>query len=263
MSKNTSPVDDDPTLSEEDGIRYLHFGTRWIQGAMRIRKPSELVFAYARQMMAWLLFVEPVKADAIGILGLGAGSLLRYTLRHTRSSVVTVEWNPRVTALCQAYFRLPTPARSVIEHCDAALWLEQPGNMGRYKALMVDLYDAQAQGPVRDSLEFYEGCHRALADRGVMTVNLFGDHGSFPRNMANIRLAFGDRVLELPESDAGNRVVLGLKGPLMRITVQELLDRARLVESEYGLPASDWARWLLANSWPQTPVEGARRVASG
>ncbi|MEP7062594.1 MAG: spermidine synthase, partial [Betaproteobacteria bacterium] len=26
-------------VSEEDGVRYLHFGTHWIQGAMRIARP--------------------------------------------------------------------------------------------------------------------------------------------------------------------------------------------------------------------------------
>ena len=41
--------DDSPTLSESEGIRYLHFGTEWIQGAMRIRKPAELVLAYTQQ----------------------------------------------------------------------------------------------------------------------------------------------------------------------------------------------------------------------
>jgi len=30
------------TLSELDGVRYLHFGTEWVQGAMRLRKPDWL-----------------------------------------------------------------------------------------------------------------------------------------------------------------------------------------------------------------------------
>ena len=28
------------TLSEQDGVRYLHFGTEWVQGAMLIRMPD-------------------------------------------------------------------------------------------------------------------------------------------------------------------------------------------------------------------------------
>lgn len=240
------PQNDEPTLSELDGVRYLHFGTEWVQGAMRIARPNELVLAYTQQMMAWLLFIEPVKTDFVGMLGLGAGSLLRYTLKHTPASVETAEWNPAVTAVCRSYFRLPGSRRSSIDHCDAALWVRKTSNIGRYRALMVDLYDASAQGPVRDSLDFYQGCHQVLADVGVMTVNLFGDHASFAPNIGNIREAFNGRVLELPEIDAGNRIVIAFKGPVLDVSAAQFLARAEEVESTYGLPARRWARALLS-----------------
>ena len=241
-------VDDEPTMSELDGIRYLHLGTEWVQGAMRLRKPSELVLNYTQQMMAWLLFITPKKAHSIGILGLGAGSLLRYTLGHTPSRVETVEWNPAVTAMCQAYFRLPGNPRSTIRHMDAALWLKEADTIGRYAALMVDLYDAEAQGPVRDSVEFYRDCYLALADEGVMTVNLFGEHDSFPRNLENIAKAFDGRMLELPEIDAGNRVILAFKGPTLEISTAQLLQRAEQIENRHALPAMRWARFLLSQN---------------
>ena len=43
-----TPID----ISEEAGVRYLHFGSDWVQGAMRIRKPDALELAYTREMMA-------------------------------------------------------------------------------------------------------------------------------------------------------------------------------------------------------------------
>src|SRR5690606_12587022 len=140
--------DDEPTLSEEAGIRYLHFNSEWIQGAMRIARPSELVLAYTQQMMAWLPFVTAGPRGRIGSLGVGAGSLLRFTFRHTRAPVESVERNPAVTALCRAFFRLPGSARSVIDHADARDWVAEPGRAGRYRVLMVDLYDSRAEGPV-------------------------------------------------------------------------------------------------------------------
>lgn len=249
MNKSMNPSlpspADEPTISELDGIRYLHFSTEWVQGAMRIKNPSELVLAYARQMMAWLLFLAPGKEDTIGILGLGAGSLVRFALKHTRGSVVTVEWNARVIAVCRAYFRLSKSVRSIVDQCDAAVWVQQSDNADRFCALMVDIYDAYARGPVHESLEFYQGCYRSLNDTGVMTVNLFGDHESFPRNLANIRAVFDGGVLELPEVDVGNRVILAFKGPLLQIGAPQFMDRARLVESRYGLPAIRWAKSLL------------------
>lgn len=237
--------DDEPTLSEADGVRYLHFGTEWVQGAMRLNRPNDLVLDYTKQMMAWLLFVTPQPEDNIGILGLGAGSLMRYTLKYTSARVETVEWNPRVTAACRAWFRLPDSPRSLITHADAGDWVQDVANVGRFSVLMVDLYDSQAQGPVRDSPAFYEGCRRALTDDGVMVVNLFGNHASFPRNIANIRHAFGSSVLQLPQTLAGNRVVIGFGPSAMQQTTAELLDRAHDVAAAYKLPAVRWARALL------------------
>ena len=237
---------DQPTLSEEDGIRYLHFNSEWIQGAMRIARPSELVLAYTQQMTAWLLFVSAGMRDRVGILGLGAGSLLRFTLRHTRSPVDTVERNPAVTALCRAYFRLPGSPRSVIDHADARDWVAEPDRAGRYRALMVDLYDSKAEGPVCGDPAFYRDCYRVLDEPGVMSVNLFGNHASFEDNLRGIREAFDGRVLCLPEIDEGNTVVLAFKGDVLDLSRQELLDRAERLESRTGLPARRWARSLLA-----------------
>jgi len=235
-----------PTLSEYDGLRILHFGSSWVQGVMRVDQPDALVLSYTQQMMAWLLFVAPKRNDTIGILGLGAGSLLRFTLRHTPSRVETVEWDPAVTAACRAWFRLPGTARSRITHADAGDWVQAPQNHDRCLALMVDLYDAHAQGPVRDSLAFYQGCRAVLDEVGVVVVNLFGNHASFAHNVENLRTVFDGRILMLPEVDEGNRIVLALKGPQLHIPVPQWLEHARDVESRTGLPARRWAKALLA-----------------
>ena len=47
------------TISESRGVRYLHLGTPWIQGAMRIEVPLAIELEYVRRMMAWTLFRDP------------------------------------------------------------------------------------------------------------------------------------------------------------------------------------------------------------
>ena len=239
---------EEPTLSEADGIRYLHFGTEWIQGAMRVSDPYELVLEYTRQMMAWLLFLEPPREAAIGLLGLGAGSLARYCLKHTRSRLAVAEWNPQVTMVCRMFFRLPETARLDIAHDDAARWVADPQHAGTCTVLMVDLYDAEARGPVRDSVEFYRNCRRVLGEAGVLAVNLFGEHESFPRNIENLSQAFDGRLAMLPEIDAGNRIVLAFSGPPLCLTPEALLARAGEVEQRYGLPARRWAKAFMARN---------------
>jgi len=247
-ARTASASSDQPTLSEADGIRYLHFGTEWIQGAMRIKAPAELVLEYTGQMMAWLLFLDPPKEESIGLLGLGAGSLARFCLKHTRSPLDVVEWNPQVTAVCQMFFRLPAAPRLAIHHDDAAAWVADPRHAGRCPVLMVDLYDASARGPVRDSVAFYRDCRRVLGEVGGLSVNLFGRHESFERNIENLRQAFDDRLVLLPEIDAGNQIVLAFSGPPLAITPAQLLARAEIVESRYGLPARRWARALTRHA---------------
>lgn len=249
MSSRRAPTEQDqPTLSEADGVRYLHFNTEWVQGAMRIADPGALVLEYTAQMMAWLLFLAPPVESSIGLLGLGAGSLARFCLKHTRSGLEVVEWNPRVTAACQTFFRLPPSPRMRIHHMDAGLWVADPLNAGKCPVLMADLYDAQARGPVRDSVAFYRGCRRVLGDAGVLAVNLFGRHESFSRNIDNLCAAFDDRVILLPEIDEGNQIVLAFSGPPLAVTPAQLLDRAEQIEAEYGLPARRWARALVGHA---------------
>ena len=76
------------TLSESDGVRYLHFGTPWVQGAMRLADPFHLELEYQQQMMApWLFVPRPAQ---ILQLGLGAAALTKFCHRHLRRSAVSV-----------------------------------------------------------------------------------------------------------------------------------------------------------------------------
>ena len=40
------------TLSEQEGVRYLHFGTEWIQGSMLVDAPTVLVHEYIQRMIS-------------------------------------------------------------------------------------------------------------------------------------------------------------------------------------------------------------------
>ena len=46
-------------FSDHGDIRYLHLGTEWVQGSMRLDEPFEIDLEYVQRMMAWLLFVDP------------------------------------------------------------------------------------------------------------------------------------------------------------------------------------------------------------
>lgn len=230
------------TLSEQDGVRYLHFGTEWVQGAMRIRKPDWPELEYAQQMMSWMLFLE--QPGTIAQLGLGTAALTKFCYRQfPEAKVVAVELNASVIAICASMFKLPPEDErlSVLE-MDALDFVEDPANEGAFDVLQCDLYDATARGPVLDTPEFYQACNHCLSERGIMTVNLFGDHPSFAKNIKAMKFAFG-HVICLPEVHDGNVVAICFK---RRPTLDSdaLNARAAQIVAATKLPAKSWVKGI-------------------
>jgi len=67
-------------IREARGVRTLHFGSDWVQGAMRMSRPHDLELAYTREMMAalWLSSGLPALPRRILQIAFGAGSLTRF-----------------------------------------------------------------------------------------------------------------------------------------------------------------------------------------
>ena len=234
------------TLSEQDGVRYLHFGTEWVQGAMRIRKPDWPELEYAQQMMAWMLFIDT--PQAIAQLGLGAATLTKFCYRQfPEASITAVELNPSVIGICASMFKLPPEdERLRVLEMDALDFVEDPANQDAFDVLQCDLYDATARGPVLDTPEFYQACSQCLAPHGIMTVNLFGDHPSFAKNIKAMKFAF-EHVICLPEVHDGNVVALCFN-TRPAIDKDALNARAAQIVAATKLPAKSWVKGILAAS---------------
>ena len=235
------------TVSESRGVRYLHLGTPWIQGAMRIDSPLEIELEYVRRMMAWMLFREPsaVAGAHLVQLGLGAGTIARFCSRRMKMRVTAVELNERVIDACRQWFRLPASSASfAVVTADAAAWVADPAHCGTADVLAVDLYDHEAASPVLDSAEFYRRCFDVVAPGGAMTVNLFGRDASFDRSTRRIAAAFGaDAVWTVQPTKEGNTVVLAMK-QVTFAALDELARRAENIETRWQLPARKWLRML-------------------
>lgn len=231
------------TFSEMGGVRYLHFGTDLIQGAMRIRDPDEIYLEYNQQMMAWLLFLETRPGMRIAQLGLGTGALAKFQHRHCPAVKTTVvELNPAVIVAARSMFLTPDDDRRLETlQDDAKAFVQSKKNNEQYDAVQVDLYDAICDGPAASSLDFYQGCYNILKGPGVMTVNLFSRHKSFEVNLRNICEAFHNRVLLFPESHDCNVVAIAFKGPALEVDWSAVAKRAKVIAAKTGLSTESWA----------------------
>jgi spermidine synthase len=215
---------------------------------MRIRKPDWPELEYAQQMMAWMLFIDAPRA--IVQLGLGAATLTKFCYRQFPDAQVTaVELNPSVIAICASMFKLPPEdERLRVLEMDAMDFVLDSDNHDAVDVLQCDLYDATARGPVLDTPEFYQACNACLTDDGIMTVNLFGDHPSFAKNIKALRFAF-KHVICLPEVHEGNVVALCFKrriSPDLDLDPARLAARAAQIVAATKLPAKAWVKGILA-----------------
>lgn len=233
----STPID----ISEEAGVRYLHFGSEWVQGAMRIRKPNALELAYTREMMAGLLLRDGLAEDAgnwprkVLLIGLGAASLAKYLYHHVPDSrIQVVEIAPAVVAAARQFFRLPEESARFSIHlgCGASFMVDKDA---RYDYILVDGYDRNARAGVLDTLPFYQAVRARLSDQGLMAVNLFGRSKGYKASVERVITAFEDRAIAFPSCDSGNVVAFGAAGEVLTRTMAELRARALKLKAESGL----------------------------
>ncbi|MCQ9615519.1 spermidine synthase [Paenalcaligenes niemegkensis] len=231
------------TISEHEGVRYLHLGSPWVQGAMRISAPQHLELEYVQQMMMWSLF-NPAPKHIVQ-LGLGAGSLTRFCYDNfPESRVTTVELNPAVVRACHVLFHLPPNNERLnvtIECAEHYLAHVQPESI---EVLQVDLYNAESHAPALQSAGFYEACARSLGKNGVLTVNLLGNELVHATNLHHLQSCFA-AVAWLPESHDGNIVAIAFKAA-PQVDFDDLYDKALEIAKNYGLPARNWVDGLYA-----------------
>jgi len=223
-------------VSEEAGVRYLHFGSHWIQGAMRVRRSHALELEYTRDMMFPLLLDVPSPwPQRVLIIGLGAASITKFLHRHwPRAELTVVEIEPRVVAAARQHFRLPLDsARLRVELGDGAAYFAADGPA--FDWIIVDGFDARGLAGALDTRAFYRNCRARLGERGVLTANLLRRSRGCQASVARIGEAFDERVLTLPTCASGNTVAVAITGPRLRIVRAELRTAAERLRSDTGL----------------------------
>jgi len=231
-------------VSEEDGVRYLHFGSRWIQGAMRIARPNALELEYTRDMMFPLLLRGVPFPRSVLVVGLGAASVTRFLAKHRpRAAQTIVEIEPAVVAAARAHFKLPREsAHLAIEIADASDYVIE--STRSFDLILVDGYDAGGRTGRLDSLPFYCNCLARLSSRGLLAANLLTRNHGAQGSLDRMRAAFDGRAVALPKCESGNVVMLAAAGEPVEVAGPELVRRARHLRTEAKLDLTPTVRRL-------------------
>ncbi len=244
-------------IREEGGVRTLHLGTEWIQGAMRIARPWSLELEYTREMMVSLLLRADTRFPRrVLLIGLGAASLTKFLYRHFPLATLTVvEIDPGVVSVARQFFKLPEdPNRLHIVIGDGADFVMNAGK--QYDLILVDGFDGQARAGMLSSVPFYQSCRARLTGNGIVAINLLSRSRDFRANLERIHEAFDGRSLALPACSSGNVIALAAAGDLVECALADLRESAQALKERTGL------NLLPAVSRMESRLGGARGMLS-
>lgn len=238
-SKKETPVN----FSEFGGYRFLHFGSEWIQGGMKIARPYQLALPYQQYMAAIMLFVAEPKE--ILQLGLGAAGLAKFTWKYfPEAKTRVIEISEEVYMASRMWFKMPPDDEHLeVIFDDCKHYLKSKAD-GTADWLMVDIYDATAWGPVYDDVPFYKLCKKSLREGGVSSYNVFGGE-DYVKSLDAISEAFEGNTLSFPATEEGNRIILAKKGVKETYSLELLEQRAAFMQEHYKLPAKKLLKLLI------------------
>ncbi len=220
-------------VSERDGVRSLHLGSDTVQSAMRLCAPNELELAYTRSMMAFLLF-HPEPKEML-MIGLGGGSMAKFVHHHLPACRTTaLEISPQVLAIARSHFFLPPDDERL------SVLVEEGGQyVATHPAcsdvILSDGFDGRTLAEPLSTQLFFSDCRRALTPHGVFAINLWGSDKNFPLYQQRINDSFDNLTLCLPAEKHGNIVVFAFTRSQGNPRWDDLLERAHVLESLYGL----------------------------
>lgn len=221
-------------VSEAAGVRYLHFSSDWIQGAMRIARPWNLELEYTREMMVSLM----LRGDAprkVLMIGLGAASLLKFLYRNLPLAHLTVvEIEPSVVAAARQFFKLPEDSKRInLVLSDGAHYVMNHDK--HYDLILVDGFDENGRAGELDTLPFYQACRSRLSDQGVLAVNLLGRSRGFEASVERMLTAFDDRAFVFPSCESGNAIAFAAAGQPIALDFEDLKESALKLKTDMGL----------------------------
>ena len=223
-------------IREEAGVRTLHFGSDWIQGAMRIARPWNLELEYTKEMMASLLLRDETRFPRkVLLIGLGAASLTKFLYRnYPLAKLTVVEIEPAVVAAARQFFKLPEdPLRLNLVIDDGLEYVLQSDK--NWDLILVDGFDADARAGALDTLPFYQAARSRLTHNGIMAVNLLGRSKGYKASLERIQTAFDGRAMAFPSCDSGNTIAFAAAGEPVSIALDDLKESALELKEATGL----------------------------
>ena len=224
------------SVSEQQGVRYLHFGSALVQGAMRIARPYALELEYTRDMMLPLMLRgSPRWPASVLQIGLGSGSITKFLHKHRPDArLLVVELREDVLSVARQYFKLPEESLKLrIEIADGFDYLARQRKP--FDWIIVDGFDGEGHAGALDSAPFYHNARAHLTANGMLSVNLVGPRSKQKAARDRIAEAFEDRMMATERVGDANSIVIAAVGEPIEMRMLKLRTAGAALQKETGV----------------------------
>jgi spermidine synthase len=241
-----------PLVFELGNIRSLLANWAFVQSAMDINDPVNLMLDYTRVMMGFLLFHG--SPCAIEIIGLGGGSLAKYCYSYLPTATIrAIEIDPEVIAMGEQFCMPPEGRRFEIICDDGAEFVRH--DTDTCDIMLVDGFDTHGQPAQLCSSEFYRDCRSRLNDGGILVANLCDHAWKHGAILARIRECF-EAVVVVPIESGMNRVVFAFEDQRSLFDHETIRQVARKLDRTHAMSFASLAEEIIGglNASEEEPI---------
>ena len=177
------------------------------QTCINPKRPEELLFAYTRMAMTSLLYTpEP---ESILVVGLGGGTLpMAFTSLFPDVHIDSIEIDPAVVDVAEAYFGFQATQRNVVHTQDARVWTKRAATKPRrYDIIILDAFNGEYIPEHLMTREYLEETKALLAPGGTLIANTFAISELYHSESATYAAVFG-KFLNFSVPESANRVIV-------------------------------------------------------
>lgn len=157
--------------------------------------------------------------------------------------MAVAEISPAVIALRDRFHIPPDDERLTVLCADGAGWVATHDRA--FDLLWVDGFDIGGMPAALTTQRFYDDCHAALRDGGVLAINMYADDALNSAWVERVAASFARSVSVVDTGDGDNRIVFAARGNAFRLSEMKLAQRARALEAQLGITLPGIARALI------------------
>jgi len=157
-------------LEDREGVRRMRFSDSAIQSAYDPHQPERVVASYLRvSLLAFDLAKRPV--SRVLVVGMGSGTMGMATRRRYPDAWIDlVDIDPVVVDFASRYMGFQPDSRMIPHVIDGLLFVDQITQP--YDVIFLDAFNGIDPPPALITSSFFASIRKAVADGGVVAVNL-------------------------------------------------------------------------------------------